>query len=150
MVKHILGINRALHSPQPRHIIPKVHLLRHVIDPGVRIVDVHPPLPVRKLARDALHEPVQKPKALFLLRGIVPGEDAVVELEQEELVAVGVGRGVVRDLGDARVGAAVYVDQDPPGPGEGALVEEGVGCVEPVVDEGFEGGAGKSVGCQGF
>ena len=65
-----------------------------------------------------------------------------------------VGGGVVRDLGDARVGAGLDVDEDPSDPRHGGVAprrrEEGVGGVEPVVREGIDGGAGESAGCEGL
>jgi len=69
------------------------------------------------------------------------GDDAVVELVQQQFVAVGVRGGVHGRLADGRVGAAVHIDLDPQlrwldGPG-GPVVGEGggLGLVEGLGGE---------------
>jgi len=120
----ILGLD-LLQLPQIHTV---VQLLRGLaIQCGIGVVDVHAPVALLERLGDGVDPAVEE---LGAVRGVDAAVDAVVELDDVELVAVGVGRVGVGLLGDGAVPAAVHVELEPP------VAAGQLGCVvEPVVDK---------------
>lgn len=126
--KHLLGIPLGFNLLQPLKVAAPIHLLRPLaLKLGIRVVDVHAPLALLHRLADALAQSLEQGEALSGVRAIAL---AVVELEQEELVAVRVGRIGVLDLRD---GAALKIHQDVP-----RMAARGVGDVgSDGINKGF-------------
>src|SRR3569833_2656562 len=97
------------------------------IEVRVGVVDVHAPVGDRQGSGDGIHPTGQ---ALGTVGGIGAVGNAVVLLNDVQLVAVSVRRLAVAGRGNSRVHATVHVQLEPP-----VAVGDLGGVVEPVIDE---------------
>lgn len=135
VVEHLAGVVLRLEALQPGQVVAVVLLLGlGAGQSGVGVVDVRTPVGARDGLGDGVDPAIEEAKGGSGVGLVVLV--AVVELDDEELVAVGVGSGVLGNLGDLRVLAAVGVELEEP-----EAVDDLVGDVEVVVDESLGGGA---------
>ena len=148
IIKQLRRIILLLDLPQP--IQTSTIIIAHRLRPvhrRVRIVDIHAPLVLLHVIREALDPSIQEAESVA---GIAARHDAVVELVQKQILgrAVGVRARVVGCVGgggrDGRLGAAVHVDDDEP------AAVDALGCVNPVVGDGLESGLREGGGDEGF
>lgn len=127
VVEQLLRIILRLQLLQPRQIHTIVKLIR-ILEPGIRIISIRAPFRLRQGLHGGIDPAVEEGQRAVGVGLVV--EVAVVELDEVELVAVGIGRVLVGDLADLGELAAVDVELEEP-----EAVEDVAGHVEPVVDE---------------
>jgi hypothetical protein len=133
IIEQAIRVESCLQLLQPRKTLPIVRLpCSRLVQPRIRVVDIHAPVLLRQWRRDVGHPVVEEREAG---RRVGSEEREVVELDEVQLVSVGVRGQAEVAVGDGRVGAAVEVELEPPA----SSVLGAVG--EPVVDEVAEGGA---------
>lgn len=142
VVEQVIRVESRLQPLQPRKTIPIICLsCGCLIKPRVRVVDVHAPVLFRQRRRDVGHPVVEECEAVGR---VGPEEREVVELDEVELVSVGVRGSAEVAVCDGGVGAAVEVELEPPVPAVLGPVDV------PVVDKIAEGGTVEALECQAF
>jgi hypothetical protein len=143
VIKPLLGIKlglELLQFPQVRSIVQLLRLL--AAQRRVGVVDVHAPVALLERRRDGVDPAVEELCAVGRVRAL---GNAVVELDDVELVAVRVRGRVVVERRNRRLLAAVHVELEPP-----AAVGDLGRVVPPVVDKGLGRRAGEALEGEGL
>jgi hypothetical protein len=142
VVEQVIRVKSRLQPLQLRKTLPIVRLpCSRLIKPRVGVIDVHAPIVLCQRCCDVGHPVIEEREAV---RRVGSEEREVVELDEVELVSVGVRGHAEVAVCDGGVGAAVEVELEPPA--SAVLGAAGV----PVVDEVAQGGAVEAFERQAF